>query len=121
MSSDTLNTKANRFALAVRIHKIMDCASRVTSTFRHVGGATKKSRQCVLCGESCGGYSSKYPRTKRSITWEVSHDCSVMYLASRGFTGEKLVTALKLTNDARTSGETGVVLGDLIRSIVVEG
>jgi hypothetical protein len=38
---------------------------------RNTGSA--KQYGCVLCGETCPGFSTKYPRTKRSIAWEREH------------------------------------------------
>lgn len=110
-------TKQARQLIARETWKFTHPSSRIVSTFRFgATTGTRKQRECVLCTATCPGWSTAYPRTKRSITWEDEHDCSVEFLATRGFTGAKLDNAIKLAERAPDPISLAI-LGDMIKML----
>jgi hypothetical protein len=70
--------------LALTVYRADNPTSRAETTFRYsTNSGQVRERECICCGSKTGTWSGNWPRTKRTIEAEESHDCLLVYLASR--------------------------------------
>jgi len=105
--------------IAFLLYRLLEPTSRAQSVFRHNNTASRGQRKCILCGECCPGYSTRYARTKRSLAWEAAHDCSASWLAARSLSGDRLDTAERLAAEPGAFDEDSVLLDYLRQGMVI--